>query len=140
MIITDEIVEAGARAMFEEKHGTAIKWDTAISKDMFRARARAVLQASLPGIVEEIAKVAEQRFPHGHDIKGAHDVPHRAGNAIAAAIRSLSKGEICPRSMNHRPDDFTKAECVAAGECGCGADGRVHIADPQPKAKGDSNG
>lgn len=27
--------------------------------------------------------------------------------------------EMCPRSMNHRPDDFPAVECVAAGECGC---------------------
>lgn len=29
--------------------------------------------------------------------------------------------EKCPRSMNHRPDDFSAADCIAAGECGCRA-------------------
>jgi hypothetical protein len=27
----------------------------------------------------------------------------------------------CPRPTNSRPDDWTQAACIAAGECGCGA-------------------
>lgn len=26
---------------------------------------------------------------------------------------------LCPRSMNHRPADFSAKDCVFAGECGC---------------------
>ena len=37
-------------------------------------------------------------------------------------------GEVCPRSMNHRPDDFPAADCMAAGECGCKTPHQHYIA------------
>ena len=43
---------------------------------------------------------------------------------IAAYVEQLEKalGEFdCPRPCNGRPDDLTVAQCVGAGECGCGA-------------------
>lgn len=31
----------------------------------------------------------------------------------------MSNEPICPRPCNGRPDDFTMAECILSGECGC---------------------
>lgn len=37
--------------------------------------------------------------------------------ALEAALGNMR----CPRPCNHRPDEFDAKDCVAAGECGCGA-------------------
>lgn len=45
-------------------------------------------------------------------------------SAAEARIKALEEalGNMrCPRPCNHRPDEFDAKDCVAAGECGCGA-------------------
>jgi hypothetical protein len=44
-----------------------------------------------------------------------------AGKARIKALEEALGNMRCPRPCNHRPDEFDAKDCVAAGECGCGA-------------------
>lgn len=96
MILTDEILEKAARAIFEEKQGL-LTWDACISKENFRRYARACISAILPDIVGECAKVSEKVVTALKPMSEADD-PVRAAVArggidlagdIAIAIRQL---------------------------------------------------
>ena len=39
---------------------------------------------------------------------------------------TLSSEPVCPRPGNRRPDNFTMAECILAGECGCTVAGHAY--------------
>lgn len=53
-----------------------------------------------------------------------HAAEQGRAEAAEARIKALEEalGNMrCPRPCNHRPDEFDAKDCVAAGECGCGA-------------------
>lgn len=79
--MTEELVEATARALFEAAYPGS-RWDTAakVSKDPFPGLARAVI----PVVLEEAAKVADQ----AHQEAQEHGTPVWA-NEIAQSIRNL---------------------------------------------------
>jgi len=48
------------------------------------------------------------------------EVAKGAADEIGRLRKALGE-QFCPRPCNNRPDDFSIADCVSAGECGCSA-------------------
>jgi hypothetical protein len=94
-ILTEEIVEKGARAIWREQSGFEPEYEGC--KGHWMRQSRDCLTAALPDLIEACAKVVEEVFPlpDKKSLK-THLVANAAGNTIAIAIRSLthsSKGE-----------------------------------------------
>lgn len=85
MILTDEIVEKGARGMEAQLRSKGFL--------VYEDAARACLLASLPEILEECAKVAEERFPYREVAKNAPSIASAAAAHIAITIRNLKPKE-----------------------------------------------
>jgi len=90
-LLTDDLIEKGARALCQEDTGwagdedmTARQWE--LNSNIYEDQARAVLQAILPDVIEACAKVADDSY----DSKNLAD---RSPRHIAHAIRSLVSQE-----------------------------------------------
>lgn len=57
---------------------------------------------------------------YGSDRPYAASVAADAITEIERLRKALGE-QFCPRPCNHRPDEFSVADCVSAGECGCSA-------------------
>ena len=57
-----------------------------------------------------------------------------------AALRASLREMFCPRPCNHRPSEFDVGDCVAAGECGCGANHALSDSTPTPLQEQKANG
>lgn len=99
-ILSDDLVEKAARAMYEARWSVTLRGDSEHGPEDTR-NARAALEAALPGIVEEIAKVAEGKLLPGstqYRGDGASDwsvtsVYGQGRGDAATAIRNLKPKE-----------------------------------------------
>lgn len=92
-IITDDLIEKGARAIFEmerTRHPTSpdFEWDDCSADHS--AQARAALQAVLPDVVEKCARACDRPNPHLANLSHTRE---RAYEECAASIRSLLNKE-----------------------------------------------
>lgn len=54
-------------------------------------------------------------------------------SALASEPSTATDEPVCPRPCNDRPDDFTMAQCILAGECGCTVAGSAYRPVPPPR-------
>jgi len=93
-LLTDDLIEKGARALFESQFKNPPCWDqdaSILTKDNYRNHTRACLQAILPDVVQACAKVASDRRDQcweENDFDGEFVARH-----IATAISSLVSQE-----------------------------------------------
>ena len=113
--LQDEIAKA-------REYGRQEAADAAAQAD-YEQRIRSALIAPSPDLPEGDA-VQTIAVPEGTR------VIVKMGAACDMIIRHPKEDGRCPRSCNHRPDDFSMRDCIEAGECGC-------IAFPSPIDKGE---
>lgn len=106
MLIDEEMVEKAARAI----HDAGWTGEVIASQRPWAIYARVALEAVLPMLVDRIREEL-----------GKAEGAGLTEDALWEAQEIIRMMVFCPRSMNHRPDNFLIADCVAAGECGCGA-------------------
>lgn len=87
--------------------GCAPEYDSASLQDVLKLRRRVqALEAALRSIAE-------------YDCEWDSGNCGGCASCEARACFPVETEVLCPRPCNGRPDGFTKAQCIAAGECGC---------------------
>lgn len=85
-------------------------------------QANAALTAGHTSIIASKQEQIERLRHDNNDLLAGADADAYIIGTLQARLAQAEEvigGCRCPRPANHRPDEFTVAECVAAGECGC---------------------
>lgn len=100
------------------------------SANVIRQKARNIIKAYRSALVAPSPDLPEGDAVQTIAVPEGTRVIVKMGAACDMIIRHPKEDGRCPRSCNHRPDDFSMRDCIEAGECGC-------IAFPSPIDKGE---
>jgi len=119
--------------LFTRYNETQRVWEAQFDEDCDKASDspewRSYMDASCAIIDYRCADMAEIERRATFMLADSNLVDMLANCSTEAAVRDFlssmvapEKNPLCPRPFNSRPDVFLKTHCVAAGECGCGAE------------------